>query len=228
LINVMLVVFNMIPAFPMDGGRVLRSGLAMITSHAQATRIAAAIGQGLAFVFGFIGLLFNPLLIFIALFVYLGASQEAAAAHFKEFTGGARVSDAIITHFVSLRETDTLEDAVETLLRTSQHEFPVVDAAGYPVGILIQDALIEALRKHPPDTPVAQFARRDLPPVHPGDNFDEAFRTMQDSACPALPVIDRTGRLVGLITLENVGEMIMVNSILPRGSSPAWRHKSNF
>lgn len=225
IINVMLVVFNMIPAFPMDGGRVLRSGLAMITSHAQATRIAAGIGQGLAFVFGFIGLLFNPLLIFIALFVYLGASQEAAAAHFKEFTGGARVADAIVTHFVSLRDTDTLEDAVEILLRTSQHEFPVIDAEGHPRGILIQDALIDALRKHDPGAPVAQFARQDLPHVHPGDNFDEAFRIMQEASSPALPVVDRHDRLVGLITVENVGEMIMVSSILPRGSAPAWRLK---
>src|SRR4051812_6245211 len=127
LVNVALVVFNLIPAFPMDGGRVLRALLATRFNYARATRIAARVGQVLAFGFGALALMNgNMLLILIAIFVYFGAGQEAAAAQMRDLARGVAVSEAMVTDFRTLGAGDTLEHAVEALLRTSQHEFPVI------------------------------------------------------------------------------------------------------
>ena len=222
-VNISLVIFNLIPAFPMDGGRVLRAILAMNLPYARATQIAASVGQTLAFVFGFIGLFYNPMLIFIAFFIFIGAQQEAAMAQMKELSRNVSVSEAMVTQFMSLPAHATLEDAVQEVLRTSQHEFPVVDDAGRVLGMLTRDDMIAALRRHGPATPVVKVMQRDVPLVQPDDPFDKAFQLMQERAVPALPVVDRLGRLRGLITPENVGEMMLVNSLPLNGGQPAWR-----
>jgi Zn-dependent protease/CBS domain-containing protein len=220
--NVTLVLFNLVPAFPMDGGRILRALLAMTMNAARATQIAAWIGQALAFVFALIGLFGNPLLLFIALFVYLGASQEASMAQMKDVSAGLPVSAAMVTQFERLRPEATLDEAVQMLLRTSQHEFPVVDEQDHPLGVLTRDDLVAALKRGEPNSPVRQFMRVNLPIVSPQDPFDKAFQKMQECGCPALPVVDRFGRLIGLITPENVGEMMMVHSLRSRDRS-GWR-----
>lgn len=222
-VNVILVVFNMIPAFPMDGGRVLRSLLAMRMGNARATRIAANTGQALAFVLGFIGLFANPFLVFIALFVYLGAASENAMAQMKEIAAGVRVADAMVTEWVSLSENDTIDTAIEALLRTSQQEFPVLTAGGGLAGILTREPMIRALRETGPATPVVDAMQTCERSVYAHDPFEEAFRFMQEDGCPALPVVDRGGRFVGLVTTENIGELMMVRSILRDGEKPSWR-----
>jgi Zn-dependent protease/CBS domain-containing protein len=196
-VNVILVLFNLIPAFPMDGGRVLRALLAMVLPYARATQIAAWIGQALAFVFGFIGLFSNPLLIFIAFFIFLGAQQEAAMAQMKDLSLNLAVSEAMVTHLVKLPPEATLEDAVEALLRTLQHEFPVVDSEDRILGILTRDRLIAALKQKGPTAAVADVMQRDLPTVRPDNPFDKAFQLMQESMFPALPVVDRFGTCRG-------------------------------
>ena len=236
-VNVMLVLFNLIPAFPMDGGRVLRALLAMVLPYARATQIAAWIGQALAFVFGFMslvssvfgftGLFSNPLLIFIALFIFLGAQQEAAMAQLKDLSLNLPVSEAMVTHLVRLPPEATLEDAVEALLRTSQHEFPVVDSEDRILGVLTRDRLIAALKQRGSTAAVADVMQRDLPTVRADEPFDKAFQLMQESAFPALPVVDRFGRLCGLITPENVGELMMFSSLLPKTGRPAWRSSAS-
>jgi Zn-dependent protease/CBS domain-containing protein len=222
-VNIGLVLFNLIPAFPMDGGRVLRSLLAMALPYSRATQIAAWIGQALAFVFGFAGLFTNPMLIFIAFFIFLGAQQEAALAQIKDIALSVPVSEAMMTQLVRLPPQATLDDAVEALLRTSQHEFPVVEDDGRILGVLTRDDLIAALKRHGAHAPVVDFMRRELPVVAAHDPFDDAFREMQACGCPALPVVDRQGRFVGLITPENVGEMMLVRSLRPASGRPAWR-----
>src|SRR3984957_4839184 len=214
--NVMMVVFNLIPAFPLDGGRVLRALLATRLSYARATQIAATIGQGCAFIFGFIGLLWNPFLIFIALFVYIGASQEAALAQMRDVSRRFPVSSAMVREFRSLPETATLQEAVDALLATSQHDFPVLGESGNVAGILTRHDLIAALRKNDPNIRVGDVMRRDIPTVTTGTRFEEAFRIMQECNCPAVPVLDSMKRLVGLLTPENVSELMMVQSALPR------------
>jgi Zn-dependent protease/CBS domain-containing protein len=216
-INVVLLLFNLLPAFPMDGGRVLRALLATRLSYARATQIAASIGQGCAFVFGFLGLMGgNYMLIFIALFVYIGASQEAALAQMRDVSRRFPVSSAMVREFRSLPESATLEEAVDALLATSQHDFPVLDEADNVAGILTRHDLIAALRKNDPAIRVGDVMRRDIPTVTTGTRFEEAFRIMQECNCPAVPVLDSMKRLVGLLTPENVSELMMVQSALPR------------
>ncbi len=223
-VNVTLVLFNLVPAFPMDGGRVLRAFLAMKLPYARATQIAASIGQFMAFVFGFIGLFGlkgisppnNSILILVAFFIFMAASQESSAAQMRDFTRNVRLDEAMITEFKALPLDAKLSDAVELLLRSSQHEFPVVEADGRIRGILTRGDLISALTKAGEDAPVADHMRRDVPTVPFYAPFEEAFQLMQSSECPVLPVVDRNGRLVGLITPENVGEMMMIQSVLER------------
>ncbi len=215
-INIVLVLFNLLPAFPMDGGRVLRALLATRLSYARATQIAALVGQGFAFAFGFAGLLWNPFLIFIALFVYIGASQEAALAQMRDVSRRFPVSTAMVREFRTLVATATLQEAVDALLATSQHDFPVVDESGNVAGVLTRHDLIAALRKNDPGLRVGDVMRRDIPTVTTGTRFEEAFRIMQECNCPALPVLDSMKRLVGLLTPENVSELMMVHSAMPK------------
>ena len=215
-INIILVLFNLLPAYPMDGGRVLRALLATRMSNAHATQVAATVGQGFAFVFGFLGLLWNPFLIFIALFVYIGASQEAALAQMKDVSRRFPVSSAMVREFRTLSEDATLQEAVDALLATSQHDFPVVNETGNVTGVLTRHDLIAALRKNDPTLTVGDVMRRDIPTVTTGTRFEDAFRIMQECNCPAVPVLDSMKRLVGLLTPENVTELMMVQSAMPR------------
>jgi Zn-dependent protease len=219
-VNINLVVFNLIPAFPMDGGRVLRALLAYRLGYTRGTRIAAGVGQAVAFALGLAGLFGNPLLIFIALFVYMGAAAEASAAQMRDAGRGMIASDAAETRFEGLSPTATVEDAVERLLRTSQHDFPVVDGAGRLRGVVTRDDMIRALRERGPDAPVLEVMRRDVPVLHHRQPLDEAMRTMREGGHPAVGIVDTEGKLVGLVTPENVGELMMVQAARPPRRPP--------
>lgn len=217
--NCVLVVFNLIPAFPMDGGRILRAFLAMRMDYSKATNIAASIGQTLAFV-GALGALVwwkNPILMLVAIFVFFGAQNEAAYAQMRSVTSGLRVRDAMVTRFEVLPRSATLHDAVQAVLNTSQHDFPIVDEAGGVIGVLTRDDLIVALKGTDPQTPVIESMRANLPSLDPMMFFDRAQGIMQSSDSPALPVVDHFGRLVGLFTHENIGELILLQSALNAG-----------
>ena len=213
LVNISLVLFNLIPAFPMDGGRVLRALLAMRMDFVRATQIAANIGQGLAYVFGFIGLFSNPFLLFIAFFVWIGASQEAGAVQVRNTIGGIPVTRAMITDFKTLSPQDKLSRVVELILAGSQHDFPVVDANAEIVGILERDAFMKALTEHGPSAPVVDFIRRDLRQVDSFEMLELALNRLQESGARTLPVT-HGGQLVGLITMENITEYLMIRSAL--------------
>ncbi|HYD99593.1 MAG TPA: site-2 protease family protein [Alphaproteobacteria bacterium] len=223
-VNLFLALFNLIPAFPMDGGRVLRALLARRMGYARGTRIAAGVGQAVAFGLGILGLFGNPLLIFIAFFVYQGAASEAQAVQMREATRGVWAADAMVTHFQTLSPSSTIDDAVECLLRTTQHEFPVTDGAGRLRGVLTRTDMIRALRQRGPATPVLEVMRADIPTVDYRRNLADVLRLMQEGRLPAIGMVDEAGRLVGLVTPENVGEMMMVQSA--RGEPPRrspWR-----
>ncbi len=230
-VNVKLLLFNLIPAFPMDGGRVLRATLTAGLGYARATRIAATIGQlfAVAFALAGLGILLphvigtNWVLVFIAYFLYTAGAQEASAASIRSLTRNIRLSEATMTDFRSLPPGARLGDAVELLVRTSQHDFPVLDESGKVCGILARQDLIAGLSASGPETPVADVMRRDVPTVSAHASFEQAFALMQSSGSPALPVVDHLNRLVGLITPDHVGEMMMVHSVLERGGRPPWR-----
>jgi stage IV sporulation protein FB len=212
-VNIFLVLFNLIPAFPMDGGRVLRALLALRYPRTQATNIAATIGQALAFVFGFVGLVGgNPLLIFIAIFVYLAATAEAQMVGLQDVSRNVGVADAMITRFESLGPQATIGDAANMLLRTTQHEFPVVDGGGKLRGFLTRNAMIAALSKSGAGTPVIEAMTGDVPTVPSSARLEAALQLLQGRSAPAVGVLDRDGKLAGYVTSENVGELLMVKN----------------
>jgi len=143
-VNVTLAVFNLLPAFPMDGGRVLRAILAMRMDYVRATQVAANIGQALALMLGFLGLFSNPFLVFIALFIWMGAAQEASMVQMKAALGGIPVQQVMITNYQTLSPDDPLAHAVEQILAGFQHDFPVVEADRV-VGVLTRTDLFRAL-----------------------------------------------------------------------------------
>jgi stage IV sporulation protein FB len=218
-VNLFLAAFNMIPAFPMDGGRVLRALLASRLGFVRATEIAAYVGQGLAFVLGFAGLFWNPLLIFIAIFVYLAASSEAHGVALRAMSRGVPVTTAMMTQYASLTPQAHVDEAVQTLLRTSQSEFPVIDAEGKPVGLLGRGDIIRALKQLGPDARVADVMTSPVPMLGHRRCLDEAFRVLQEKSARAIAVVDAAGRLVGLVTPETVGEMLMLHEAMPKGAS---------
>jgi stage IV sporulation protein FB len=122
----------------------------------------------------------------------------------------------MVREFRTLSENASLQEAVDALLATSQHDFPVVDETGGIAGLLTRHDLIAALRKNDPDLRVGDVMRRDVPTVTTGTRFEDAFRIMQECNCPAVPVLDRMKRLVGLLTPENVTELMMVESAMPQ------------
>jgi Zn-dependent protease/CBS domain-containing protein len=213
--NVYMVVFNLIPAFPLDGGRVLRAILATRMEYARATRLAAGIGQGLALALGIFAA-FNGwlLLILIAIFIYMAAESEAAIVQMRSVTAGLPVSCAMMTRFDTLDHRSTLNQAIDVLLGTSQHEFPVLDDNGGFAGLLTKHDLLVALRNSGADTPVTDVMVKGLPTVLPQTSLDRALDFVRQAGVAALPVLDNTGRLVGLFTPENVSELLMVKSAL--------------
>jgi len=220
--NIVLVIFNMIPAFPMDGGRVLRALLAMRMGNARATELAASIGQGFAVLFGILGIFYNPMLIIIAVFIFLAASGEAAQAQLRAVAQGALVSDAMITEFQSLGISATVNEAAEALIRTTQTEFPIVDGGGRLRGVLTRDAMVKALKERGPQTPVLEVMQADVPTVPARAKLDTALRMLMEKGRPVVGVTDQQDRLIGLLTVENLGEMMMLQSARPDARSGPW------
>jgi Zn-dependent protease len=221
VVNIFLVAFNMLPAFPMDGGRVLRALLAIRMEYTRATQIAASIGQGMAFLFGLIGLFYNPFLIFIALFVWIGAAQEASMVQMKSALSGIPVRRAMLTDFQTLSPRDTLSRAIELILAGSQQDFPVVED-GSVAGILTRSDLLKAVAQSGQSAPVANVMQSEFQTVDPSEMLETAFIRLQTCKCRTMPVV-RRGELVGLLTTENVGEFLMIETALSGGVKPALR-----
>jgi CBS domain-containing protein len=209
-VNVFLVIFNMLPAFPMDGGRVLRALLAMRMEYARATSIAATIGKAMAAVFAVAGVFGNPMLLIIAVFVWLGASQEAAAVKMKSSFRGARVGDAMLTHFVSLPPGASLGDVSRLMLAGSQEDFPVVESDRV-AGMLPREVFFAAIRTHSPDTLIGEVMIRDVRTLEAGEMLDEALAALSAETGMAIPVV-RKGRIVGLLTAGNIQELYLLRS----------------
>ena len=217
--NVWLLLFNLIPAFPMDGGRVLRALLASRMGLVRGTRVAATLGQILAVAGGLYGLTApQPLLVLVAFFVFLGASAEAAAVEARAAGQGINVGKMMVTDFRTLPVYATLSDAAELLLSGEQREFPVVDNLGRTEGILTRDNLIRGLAQRGPGATVGQAMTAAAPTVLPTLGFQEALDRLRSSGLPALPVVDPGGKLVGLLTLDNINDLLLVQRARSDGS----------
>jgi CBS domain-containing protein len=211
-VNFWLVAFNLIPAFPMDGGRVLRAILARRMEYTRATLMAARVGQSIAFLFGLAGLFTDPFLLFIALFVWMGAEQEAAMTHIHTSLGGIPVQRAMLTDFHTLRPDDTLAVAVEHLLAGRQHDFPVV-FGDHVLGVLTREDLVRALAQGGTAALVRDAMNREIVTADSHDMLEKALATLRDSKYRSLPVL-HDGRLVGLLTMDHVGEFLMIQAAL--------------
>lgn len=219
-VNLWLALFNLLPAFPMDGGRVLRAALAHRLGFARATQIAAGVGQAFAFVFALLGFFFNPMLLFIALFVYLGAASEVPMAQLRDFAQAVPVHSVMVTRFHPLRIDSPLSEAVEALLAGSEKEFPVVDQAERVVGMLCREDIIRALTAKSIEAPVGDVMQAPVPTALESEMLESAFQRMLSGGYTAIPVVNHWQQLVGLLTRDNVAEVMMVQSALPR--QPKW------
>lgn len=210
-VNVFLLLFNLIPAFPMDGGRVLRAILASRLGMVRGTRAAATLGQILAVIGGLYGLTMGaPILVLVAFFVFIGASSEATAVETRAAGEGLRVSHMMVTEFRTIPVHATLSQAVELLLSGEQREFPAVDNLGRTEGILTRDNLIRGLNQRGPSSTVGEAMTTGAPAIAPTLGFQEALDRLRSSGLPALPVVDAGGGLVGLLTMDNITDLLLV------------------
>jgi Zn-dependent protease/CBS domain-containing protein len=207
--NLLLFVFNLLPAYPMDGGRILRSFLALGRTEEDATRVAAGAGQALAIMLGLLGLLWgNFMLVFVALFVYLGASQEGTAARGRILTSGFPVEAAMIRDFRTLQHGQTIREAGELLLATSQHDFPVMHGDSV-IGLLTRSALVRAMISEGPDGYVSSAMDREFKRVSPDLPLSDALPVLSGPGACTL-VMDAEDRLHGMLTSENCSEFILL------------------
>ena len=219
VVNFWLLAFNLIPAFPMDGGRVLRAMLATRLEYARATLVAARVGQGIAFLFGLAGLFTDPFLVFIALFVWMGAEQESAMAQMHNSLGGIPVQQAMLTNFRIVQPDDPLAKAVEHVMDGWKQDFPVV-FGDRVLGMLTREALMRALAQGGIDAPVRAAMNRDFMTTDSHDMLEKALTAMRAAKCRSLPVI-HDGMLVGLLTMDLVGELLMIQTALRQAQGAA-------
>lgn len=218
-VNVMMIAFNLLPAFPMDGGRVLRALLAMKLNYVRATQVAARIGQAMAVVFVLVGLFGihglmspNPFLMFIALFVWIGAQAEATQVETRAVMGGVTAGDAMVTRFQTVTPDNTLTEVSDHIIRGFQQDFPVV-TDGHVVGMLTRHELFKAMVQGGQQQRVGDVMHRTFERAEAGEQLGRVFERLQNCACHSLPVL-RQGQLVGVIDMENVGEFIALRSTI--------------
>jgi Zn-dependent protease/predicted transcriptional regulator len=217
-VNIALVLFNLLPAFPMDGGRVLRALLATQMTRAKATHIAASVGQFMAILFGVSGFLSgNLMLMFIAFFVYLGAQGEARAVEIRSICKDYRVRDAMIRQFHTLSENDLVADAARESSTSQQTDFPVIDD-GKVTGLLFHRDVVRALAQGEGNQRVAEFVRRDCLMVDDNEPLDRALDKMNACGCPTL-LVQRQDELVGILSEEHLGQWLMLHSSVRERSS---------
>jgi Zn-dependent protease/CBS domain-containing protein len=206
--NLLLAGFNLLPAFPMDGGRILRALLSFIRPEAEATRVAAWMGRMLSISMGLYGLVASQfMLVFFALFIYLGAAQEGVAALGRSLVTGIPVRAAMITEFHTLEHGSTVRDAANLLLSTSQQDFPV-RYGGKIVGLLGRNLLLRAIASHGPDAYVAGVMDRDFLSLSPNADLSVVLPLMAQAGRCAL-VMDED-RLLGLLTTDNLSEFLLL------------------
>src|SRR5580693_10231781 len=215
LSNLILAGFNLLPAFPMDGGRMLRALLSRMRSEYEATRIATWSGRMLAISMGLYGFVYLPMLTFVAFFIYLGAANEGAASRGRSLTQGIPVRAAMVTEFRTLAHGATIREAANLLLSTSQQDFPVV-LGGQVLGLLGRNALLRGMAKEGPDSYIAGYMQREFSSVPPEKDLADVLPLMAHAGACVLVMED--DKLIGLLSSENLSQFLLLRSV---GLQPA-------
>ena len=217
--NLVLLIFNLIPAFPMDGGRVLRAVLAIWLGFGRATQVAARVGQGLAILLAAVGFMGNPLLVLIAIFIFAAAGGEARYVKLRELARGRSVADAMIAPQEALSVMATADDAAALLARTTQREVPVLDGAARLRGVVLRQSVLDAVKRGRGATPVLELMAADVPTVAESAGLETAIPLLFTSRARCVGVVDASGRFVGCLTPESVGERLAIRSASEKRSS---------
>ncbi len=215
-VNIMLAIFNLIPAFPMDGGRVLRGILAMKMDYVRATSAAVLIGQGLAVVFIFYGLFFGGSwwLALIGLFLYMGASGEKQHVLLRSFLHQVPASEAMVTDFRSVHPDEMLSGVLERFHHGSQEDFPVISEAGIE-GILTRDRILAGIHDKGLNVRVGDVMERNFTSIDPDTPLDEVYKTLLSGRKTAVAVVDK-GEVKGMVCLDGISRYFMVETALSR------------
>lgn len=208
--NLILAGFNLLPAFPMDGGRMFRALISRIRSEYEATRIATWSGRMLAISMGLYGFIYMPMLAFVAFFIYLGAANEGAASRGRSLTQGIPVRAAMVTEYRTLSHGSTVRDAANLLLSTAQQDFPVVHG-DQVIGLLGRNALLRGMAAEGPESYIASFMDREFATVAPDKDLSEVLPLMAHSGACAL--VMEEGRLLGMLTAENLSQFLLLRSV---------------
>lgn len=209
-VNIVLVMFNMIPAFPMDGGRVLRAILALRLDYGRATDIAARTGQVLSLLFVIVALTTGQLmLLLVAAMVFMGAGAEARQTAMLTRLAGLHVADAMMTEFHIVRSDTTLAQCAELLLAGSQRDFPVIESGTHAMylGMISRERIISAVQAGGESQLTREHTERGAPILAERAPASEALESMQSADAAAAPVL-RDGQIVGLVTIENIAELL--------------------
>ncbi len=198
--NVFLGAFNLLPAYPMDGGRILRAYLSERMEYVRATRIAVTVGQGFAMLLIFLGV-WNPWLMLIGVCLFFGAQLEDRSVVFQSVLESVRMEDVMLTGFSTLSPADTLEDALSKAVHTLQDDFPVVRGLDM-VGIISKQRIIEALRNSG-NGYVQSAMIRAFEIAQRNDSLASAFGKLGGRGLNMIPVVDQQ-RLVGIVTMQNL------------------------
>ncbi len=221
MINVVLVLFNLIPAFPMDGGRILRAFLATRMDYAKATRYAALLGQVIAVLFAIGGFFVNPLLVVTALFIFMGAQGETQMARQRSAMTGLTTGQAMRTNIRALSPYEGLSSAVDSMMSTAQQDYPIVEN-GRVVGMLTRELLLKGLHQFGAYVPIAQVMRREVQTLEMDQSLSSASETMQANELASMAVT-RNGMLVGMLTIDSIREFLMLQKMLQARQNPAGR-----
>ncbi len=214
MVNLFLGAFNLLPAFPMDGGRILRATLALRMDHAKATQKAASVGQFLAVGMGLLGIMYNPFLLFIAIFIWFGAAIESNADQLKSILGNASARHAMLREFHTLSPEDSLARAVELTLAGSQKDFPI----GYHnklYKVLHYGDLVKGLQERGEHARISELPLQDILNVDIDEPLGKLLEGIQGDPRQTLCVTDN-GQVVGLLNLANIMEMIKIQEAVKK------------
>ncbi|WP_176274167.1 site-2 protease family protein [Altererythrobacter lutimaris] len=214
IFNLVVGLFNLLPAFPMDGGRILRASLALAMPHHAATRIAARIGQGLAIFFGLFGVLGgNIILVAISVFIFLAASSEAMLDRMRNAVGGTPVRHVMVTGQAQLLVTDPIGKAADAILASDNEEFPVLNADGTLAGFLVRADILESIGLAGREMTAGQRMRTDIPLVSVHHRAEKVAEMIAAGA-PLVGVVDARGRFTGLVNWRNLLDALAIDEAL--------------